>query len=85
MCIDYIRDKIQNNQNLPYYYKYNTVLFINKNNNFLIKKFIDFRSTKNAFKISFIYLIRKKFIHKMNYKLVNILVYIKFILKNLFK
>lgn len=83
LCFDYLRSKIQSNNKIPYYYKYNTVMFINKRNDKLIKIFGDFQITKNNFKTSLIYKLRQLVIHNINYKFVNILVYVKYVIKKI--
>ena len=84
-CFDFIRNKIKNNKNIPYYYKYNTVIFIKQSNKYLCGKFKDYKIKKNNFKFNLLYSIRKFLIHKTHYKTVNLLVIIKYLVKKLSK
>tara|TARA_Y100000768_G_scaffold364726_1_gene325408 strand:+ start:384 stop:1136 length:753 start_codon:yes stop_codon:yes gene_type:complete len=82
-CYDYIRPHIIN-ENIPYYFKANTLVFINKNNLDLTKKVNKYLIYSDLRKDKFIYKIRKFILKNLNVEIINYLVLVNYMLKNLF-
>lgn len=82
-CFDYIRPRIIKKK-IPYYFKSNTLIFINNKNKNLVSKFKSSYIVKNNKNDNIIYKVRKFMLGLLNYKIVNYLVLINYLCKNFY-